>query len=106
MERVDVSILGREYSMACELSEKDALLAAVRLVDQRMLGIKGSGKIAGNERIAVMAAIQIAAEFLAMRSPDGPLGQVAVGEFKQRLESMHRQLNLVLPETAATGSAL
>ena len=101
MERVDVSILGRDYSMACEPSEKDALLSAVRLVDQRMLGIKGSGKITGNERIAVMAAIQIAAEMLAMKAPDGPLGQVAVGEFKQRLESMHRQLDLVLPDSAA-----
>lgn len=101
MERVDVSILGRDYSMACEPSEKEDLLAAVRFVDQRMLSIKGSGKISSNERIAVLAAIQIAAEFLAMRAPDGPLGQVAVGEFKQRLESMHRQLDLVLPQASA-----
>ena len=104
MERVDVSILGRDYSMACEPSEKDALLSAVRMVDQRMLGIKGSGKISGNERIAVMAAIQIAAEMLAMKAPDGPLGQVAVGEFKQRLESINRQLDLVLPDSSASAA--
>ena len=44
MERVDVSILGRDYSLACSPSEKEALLAAVRYVDQRMLAVKGSGR--------------------------------------------------------------
>jgi len=44
MERIDVSILGRDYSLACMPAEKDALLAAVRHVDQRMLGVKGSAK--------------------------------------------------------------
>lgn len=98
MERVDISILGREYSLACEPAEKQALLEAVKLVDQRMLTVKSSGKISSNERIAVMAAIQIAAEMLSMRAPDGPLGGVAVGDFKRKLDEMHSQLNLVLPE--------
>ncbi|MBC7203817.1 MAG: cell division protein ZapA [Pusillimonas sp.] len=98
MERVDISILGREYSLACEPSEKQALLEAVKLVDQRMLTVKSSGKISSNERIAVMASIQIAAELLSMRAPDGPLGNVAVGDFKRRLDEMHNQLNLVLPD--------
>ncbi|HBT31325.1 MAG TPA: cell division protein ZapA [Pusillimonas sp.] len=98
MERVDISILGREYSLACEPAEKQALLEAVKLVDQRMLTVKSSGKISSNERIAVMASIQIAAEMLSLRTPDGPLGGVAVGDFKRKLDEMHGQLNLVLPE--------
>ncbi|MBF22918.1 MULTISPECIES: cell division protein ZapA [Alcaligenaceae] len=98
MERVDISILGREYSLACEPAEKQALLDAVKFVDQRMLAVKSSGKISSNERIAVMASIQIAAEMLSMRAPDGPLGSVAVGDFKRKLDEMHGQLNLVLPE--------
>jgi len=93
MERIDVSILGRDYSLACAPDEKDALLAAVRLVDQRMLGVKGSGKIASNERIAVMAAIQIAAELLAMRAPDGPLSNVAVGDFKRKIDDMNSMID-------------
>ena len=96
MERVDVAILGRDYSLACPLEEKDALLSAVRLVDQRMLAIKGVGKIASNERIAVMAAIQIANELLSMRAPDGPLGNVALGDFKGKIESMNDMLDEVL----------
>lgn len=96
MERVDVSILGREYSLACLPAEKEALLSAVRLVDQRMLAIKGSAKVVGNERIAVMAAIQIAGELLRMRAPDGPLANVAVGDFKQKIEDMHAMLDQVV----------
>jgi cell division protein ZapA len=100
MERVDVSILGRDYSLACLPSEKDALLAAVRHVDQRMLGVKGSGKVSSNERIAVMAAIQIAGELLAMRNPDGPLGDVALGDFKRRIDDMNDMLDQVVGPAA------
>src|SRR5690606_40434112 len=96
MERVDVSILGRDYSLACLPSEKEALLAAVRHVDQRMLGVKGSGKVSSNERIAVMAAIQIAGELLALRNPNGPLGDVALGDFKRRIDEMNDMLDQVV----------
>jgi cell division protein ZapA len=104
MERIDVSILGHDYSLACAPNEKDALLAAVRYVDQRMLGVKGSGKVSSNERIAVMAAIQIAAELLAMRAPDGPLGDVALGDFKRRIDDMNTLLDQALePAARAAG---
>ncbi|HUH88623.1 MAG TPA: cell division protein ZapA [Pusillimonas sp.] len=96
MERIDVSILGRDYSLACAPSEKQALLDAVHMVDQRMLRVKGSGKISSNERIAVMAAIQIAAELLAMRAPDGPLGDIALGDFKRRIDDMNHLIDQAL----------
>ena len=102
MERVDVSILGRDYSLACLPSEKEALLAAVRLVDNRMQAIKNSGKVAGNERIAVMAAIQIAGEMLTMRAPDGPLANVAVGDFRRKIDDMHALLDQVVGLPAQT----
>ncbi len=97
MERVDVNILGRDYSLACEPSEKQALTEAVKFIDQRMLSIKGSGKISGNERIAVMAAIQTALELLAVRAPDGPLGGMALGDFKRKIDDMHGLLDQVMP---------
>lgn len=96
MERIDVTILGREYTMACSTEEKPALLAAVRHVDVLMQRIQGSGKVSSNERIAVMAALQIAGELLAMRAPDGPLGGLAVGEFKRRIDDMNFLLDEAL----------
>ena len=52
---LDVSILGREYRVACKESERDDLMQAVQYLDQRMREIRDAGKIAGTERIAVMA---------------------------------------------------
>lgn len=96
MERVDVTILGRDYSLACSSEEKPALLDAVRHVDQLMLKIQGSGKVSSNERIAVMAALHVANELLAVKKPDGPLGGLAVGEFKSRIEHMNSLLDETL----------
>ncbi|WP_144640740.1 cell division protein ZapA [Bordetella genomosp. 13] len=93
MERLDVSILGRDYSLACSAEEKPTLLAAVRHVDQLMLRIQGTGKITSNERIAVMAALSIAGELLGMKAPDGPLGGLAVGDFKRKIDEMNGMLD-------------
>ena len=102
MERVDVSILGREYSLACAPEEKASLMEAVQHVSPLAGRIQGAGKISGNERIAVMTAIQIAGELLSVRAPDGPLGVLAVGEFKRRIDAMNELLDEALP---ASGQA-
>lgn len=98
MERLDVTILGREYSLACAPNEKPALLAAVRHVDQLMLRIAGSGKVSSNERIAVMAALQVAGELLSVKAPDGPLGGLALGDFKRRITDMNSLLDEALSD--------
>jgi len=61
---LDVSILGREYRVACKESERAALMQAVQYLDRCMREIREAGKIAGTERIAVMAALNIAHELL------------------------------------------
>src|SRR5690606_37369686 len=88
-----VTLLGREYSLACAPEEKATLLDAVHHADQIMQRIRGSGKVTGNERIAAMAAVQIATELLAVKAPDGPLGGLAVGEFKRRIDAMNSMLD-------------
>ena len=61
---LDVSILGREYRVACKESERAELMQAVDYLDRRMREIREAGKIAGTERIAVMAALNITHELL------------------------------------------
>jgi cell division protein ZapA len=61
---LDVTILGRGYRVACKESERDELLQAVQFLDRRMREIRDSAKVAGSERIAVMAALNIAHELL------------------------------------------
>jgi len=93
MERLDVTILGKDYPLACEPSEKEALLTAATMVDRAMQRIKAGGKVAGTERIAVMAALQLAAELMNAISPDSRL---AVGDYKRKIEDMHRMVDAAL----------
>ena len=101
MERVDISILGRDYSLACPPEEKQALTAAAQHISQLAGRIQGSGKVSGNERIAVMAAIQVAIELLSVKAPDGPLGGLAVGDFKRRIGDMNAMLDAALPKPSS-----
>jgi cell division protein ZapA len=93
METVRANILGREYSLACPPEERATLEAAVAHVGQLAGRIQGAGKLSGNEKIAVMAAIQIAAELLVMKSPSGPLGNLSVGEFKRKIDDINEILD-------------
>ncbi len=68
---LDVSILGREYRVACRESEREELLQAVQFVDRRMREIRDAGKITGTERIAVMAGLNIAHELLRAKNGSG-----------------------------------
>ncbi|MGA9395536.1 MAG: cell division protein ZapA [Azonexus sp.] len=62
---LDVRIMGREYRVACTPEERDGLLAAVDLVDNKMREIAQRTKSTIAERVAVMAALNIAHEYLA-----------------------------------------
>jgi cell division protein ZapA len=65
MDQVQVSILDREYRLAVAADDKATLLDAVKAVDERMRTIRDAGKVTGIERIAVMAALQLAHELIA-----------------------------------------
>lgn len=61
-----VKILGREYQVACPKAEQDHLLASARYLDERMQAIRKRAAGLGIERIAVMAALNMAREMLHM----------------------------------------
>ncbi len=65
---LDVTIMGRTYKVACSDEERNALLSAVAYLDRKMSEIKSAGRVASAERIAVMAALNIAHELLSSRN--------------------------------------
>ena len=65
---LDVSLLGRNYKVACNEGERAALLEAVAFLERRLQDIRASGKVTGTERIAVMAALNLADELLRERA--------------------------------------
>lgn len=69
--QVDIRILDKDYQVACPEEEREALLGAARLLHDRMKAIRDGGKVVGVDRIAVMAALNMAHELLEYASgPD------------------------------------
>ena len=75
---LDVTILGREFKIACRESERTELMEAVAYLDRRMREIRDAGKVSGTDRIAVMAALNIAHDLL--RTKRSARADAAVGE--------------------------
>jgi cell division protein ZapA len=101
---LDVSILGREYRVACRESERDELLLAVQFVDRRMREIRDSGKITGTERIAVMAGLNIAHELLRSKSGNGtampaaPAASFDSASIQRRISAMQSAIDRAMAE--------
>jgi cell division protein ZapA len=64
---LDVTLLGRAYKFACKESERAELQDAATFLDRQMHDIRAGGKVAAVERIALMAALNIAHELLRAR---------------------------------------
>ncbi len=89
---LDVSIMGREFRIACSQDEQKELLKAVEYLSDRMREIRDAGKVIGVERIAIMAALNITHEYLSTRMEGG----FDVGEFKRRIFSMQAVIDQAL----------
>ena len=89
---IDISILGRSYKVACEDEERESLLAAAAYLDGKMSDIRRSGKISGTDRIAVMAALNIAHELLSTKMGNG----FDIGQAKRRMTGIEAKLDAAL----------
>ena len=88
---VDVSIMGRDFTVSCTEEERPGLINAVNFLDKKMRDIRDSGKVIGVERIAMMTALTLAYELLNSKS-----GDIDVGDIKRRIVSMQDQIDQAL----------
>ena len=93
MTTLDVTIMGQAYRLACKEGEELALKQAVAYLDERMNAVREAGKVKGTDRIAVMVALGIAADYLATRMTDGPLADVPVAEVREKIDRKSTRLN-------------
>ncbi len=63
-ETVVVKLLNKEYQVACPAGQEQALQQSANYLDKQMQQIRGTGKVIGLERIAIMAALNISHELL------------------------------------------
>jgi cell division protein ZapA len=88
--RVSVRILEKEYQIACPAEERSALLDSAEFLNARMREIRDSGKVVGLDRIAVIAALNMANELLRTRRSDTTLEADVGGRLRilrERVES-------------------
>lgn len=100
---LDITLLGKEYRVACPPEEREALLTAVAYVDGKMHDIAEKTKSNIAERIAVMAALNIAHEHLSQKReipvPDQKIQSgtgLDFGAVRRRISDMEAQLEAVL----------
>ena len=92
---VSVRILDKEYQVSCPADERTALLDSAEILDTKMRDIRDSGKVVGLERIAVMAALNMANELLQANAKD----KVLEDTLGNRLKLMSDQVESVLGNT-------
>jgi cell division protein ZapA len=90
-EPIAVSILDREFLVACTPEERPGLIAAAAMVDGRMREIRNNARSASADRIAVMAALNIAHELLQLKQAATQADSAVGGELdalKHRLDAL------------------
>ena len=88
-EPVAVHVLDREYTVGVEPGERDSLMAAARLLEAKMREVRGANRMAAVDRVAVLAALNMAHELQQLR--DGATGRT--DELASTLEALRRRLD-------------
>jgi cell division protein ZapA len=92
--RVSVRILEKEYQFACPSDEKNDLIRSAEYLNARMKQIRDNGNVVGTDRIAVMAALNLANELLKGRNRDQSV-ETNVG---MRLKSLRERVESALED--------
>ena len=92
---VSVRILEKEYQVSCPASERTDLLDSAEVLNAKMREIRDSGKVVGLDRIAVMAALNMANELLHAQAKDKDLE----GNLGNRLKLISERVENVLGES-------
>ena len=90
--QVSVRILDKEYQVACPAEERTDLLDSAEVLNAKMLEIRDSGRVVGLDRIAVMAALNMANDLLHAQARD----RVIEGDLSERLKSISDRVETVL----------
>lgn len=108
MKQLEVTILGQSYLLGCPDGGEQALQAAVAQVDREMTAIRDAGRIKARERIAVLAALNLAYQ-LVQRSaapPPAPAetGHPAAAPSEAQLQALIERIDRALAADATSGT--
>ena len=92
---ISITILDKEYKVACPPGEQAALLASARYLDEKMREVRDNGNILGSERIAVISALNIANDFLSTSDAVKGISE----ELSPRLKNLETKISRVLEQS-------
>ena len=90
-EAVSVRLLDREYTVGVKPDERDSLVAAAKLLDGRMREVRGSNRMAAVDRVAVLAALNLAHELQQLREENGQRDReisTLLGDLQRKLDGL------------------
>ena len=91
-----VSLLGREFRVACPDGEEKQLLASADYLNRKLKEVRDTGKVTGNERIAIMAALNIAHEFVSNKGNASSSSSIDGAAIRRRIVAMQETLDSAL----------
>jgi cell division protein ZapA len=86
---ITVQILDKEYRIACPAGEEDALRESATFLNKRIIEVRESGKVIGPDRITVMAALNLAHEFLSERNEHEQI----TSNINNRVRTLHERID-------------
>ena len=92
VKAVTIMILGKEYLISCSDDERNDLISAADFLDDKMRDIRDTGKVIGTDRIAVMAALNIAHELLGQSSSSSSPGTKNTGDVESKIKSIQAKI--------------
>ena len=96
-EPVNVRVLDREFTVGCEPGEQEKLHAAAQFLDARMREVRGSNRTAALDRVAVLTALNLAAELLQGKQQGGAQDQSiarTLNEVNRKLDGLFDSLSM------------
>jgi cell division protein ZapA len=88
-EPVAIRVLDREYTVGVEPEERDSLISAAKLLDGKMREVRGANRMAAVDRVAVLAALNLAHELQQLRDENGARDR----ELARTLDGLQRKLD-------------
>ena len=87
-DAISITVMGKEYRVACPPEERDNLVASAELLNQKLNEIKKQGSVIGTERIAIMAALNMSHEILHSQRLSSDMD-----DLDQRIESLSERIS-------------
>ncbi len=89
---VDIKVLGKDYRIACAETEREALLESAQYLDMKMREVRDTGRVVGQDRIAVMAALNITHELSQLKKSSDSLPEQTTTRVFQLNEKINSEL--------------